>query len=288
MWNTLLLTWCIKPKWKILSKKDDDLVFQKRLQQYNEAISYYIAKSDFHNIVFCDNSNFDFDVNWEMKKLAEKYNKFFEYITYDWNKESNLYGYWYSECEIVDFAFENSQYIKKSKSWYKITGRYILKDINKLIHLTSQADIYFHRQWIFDSPLTVSTSFFKISNSLYKELLYKKHIGLYKALEQKSYYKQFFLNWSIPVEKIWYILLRVFLINHKKNINYSVPVYYIFPSSLPKKLNNPFWELIRKIIYFLYYLFWIDILFSFHHRCYDVYYFKKIYKPLIKDKLIPW
>lgn len=286
MWKTLLLTWCINPKWVILSKNKKDLIFEDRIKQYIDAILYYISKSNFDNIVFCDNSNFKSELFLSIENISKQYNKIFEYISYDWNKNSYNFWYWYSECELIDYAVENSTYLRKSKNWYKITWRYIIKDINKLIQLTEKSDFYFHKQWIFDSFLTVSTSFFKINNDIYKKLLYKKHINLYQESKSKNYYNDFLLNGSIPIEKIWYIILRDFLIKNKKEINYSVPVYYIFPSSLPKILNNIFWECIRKSIYFIYYFLWFDKLFSLNHFIYDKIKFKNIYKKIISDKLI--
>lgn len=286
MWETLLLTWCIEPKWTILSKKEHDLVLEKRLKQYINAILHYITISDFENIVFCDNSNYNWEFFTHINSIAKNYNKNFEYITYDGNKNSWKYWYGYSECELIDYAFENSLFIQKSTNWYKITWRYILKDINKLISTTRNSNFYFHKQWIFDSFLTVSTSFFKINNTIYQELLYKKHTELYNMLYTKDYYNELLLNGSIPVEKIWYILLRDFLITHKKYINYSVSVYYIFPSTLPWFLNNCLWEYIRKLIYFMYYLCWWDKLFSISHLLYDRINFRNKYRNLISDKLI--
>lgn len=284
--NTLLLTWCIKPKWIILSKKSEDLILNKRINQYINALLYYITKAEFNDIVFCDNSNFDDKIMETICEIATFYGKNFEYITYNGNKSSSIYGYGFSECEIIDYAVENSEILKNSEYWYKITWRYILKDINKLINKTKNSEFYFHKQGIFDSWLTVSTSFFKISNKIYKDFLLKKHIELYKNIYISNLENNLKINWSIPVEKIWYILLRDFLKENYKQISYSVEIYYLFPSSLPKRIDNNFWEFIRKTIYFLYYLLWIDILFSKNHLLYDSLNYYKKYKILKLNNLI--
>lgn len=50
-----------------------------RLNQYESAIEWWIIKSNFKNIVFIENSRYDFNV-YKFIQLAEQNNKKFEYI----------------------------------------------------------------------------------------------------------------------------------------------------------------------------------------------------------------
>lgn len=277
--SALLLTACIAPQWNIASKKAVDLKKEKRLKEYDTAIRYYLDDVSFENIVICDNSGYQGEYIQKWQDIALKNKKKLEYISYKWNTKSSIYGYGYGECEIIDYAFETSEILNKSETWFKITGRYILKDINTLTQIC-HTPLYFHKQGIFDSPFTVSTSFFKISNHVYKETLYKKHLQFYEEMYRYWKDQELILNGSVPVEKIWYFLLYETL--KKEKIQYTAPVYYIFPQSFPTYFSPIFWENIRKILYFWYYAFWYDRLFTRSHILLNRLFFEKRYSYFIE------
>lgn len=281
MIKMLLLTGCIHPKGSILSKVSWELELSKRITQYERAIRYYIQESPFQTIVFCDNSDFHHVFIEEMSHLAREKGKIFEYITYDGNKKSSVYGYGYSECELIDYAWENSGYLRTSSSWYKISGRYILRDVERLIDVTRNLEFYFHKQGIFDSWFTVSTSFFLMSNNLYESHLYKKHTLLYEKLHREKKQGDLIVNGSIPVEKIWYLLLREYIKTYKSSLQHSTPVYYVFPSSVPSWFPEQFGEFLRRMLYFFYYFFHGDRLFSPIHSIYDDLFFEKNYSHIL-------
>lgn len=71
-----------------------------------------------------------------------------------------MYGYGYGEAEIFDYAFEHSKLLASGDSWYKITGRYLMRDVESVLGSLAGRSSYFQRQGIFLSPFTVSTVVF--------------------------------------------------------------------------------------------------------------------------------
>lgn len=200
--NTLLLTGCINPLKN--SRHIDD-----REKQYIDALNYYIFNSDFKHIIFVDNSNHILPIFKKNQIINNKWiikinNKTIEYITFDWNKLTKMYGYWYSESEILDYAMDNSVILKNmqnNESFFKITWRYIIKNINNIIKI-SQEQLFF--RWI--RWFSCITGIFKITKKDYLTRLYKK-------------VKEFYINnpnWFITLESVYYIILRDFLYNKCK------------------------------------------------------------------------
>jgi hypothetical protein len=251
--NTLLLTACIQPSWSTPGKSSENLFLETREQQYLDAICYYIEYSDFTHITICDNSNYDFAIPvWQqLYWLAKNYHKHIELLSFDGNKESHIYGYGYGEAEIFDYAFEYSQLLKWSTSRYKITGRYIVKDINTVLEKTQHYECFFQKQWLLISPFTVSTAVFKISNNTYQQYLHKKQIRLYAALDTKDYKGHYYVKDHFPLERVWYCLLTNYLITSYQNIN-NIAIVYLFPQTYTHGVSPKF----RNMLYQTYVLLW--------------------------------
>lgn len=136
----LIITGCIYPNSNVpvLSVKDGDL----RKKQYIDSIRYYIKKSKFTNIVFCDNSNASQEDG--LKELAQNYGKHFEWIPFEGNSDEVVSkGKGYGEIEIINYAIANSTIISKSEILFKVTGRLMIKNINWFIRLGKGDRNYF-------------------------------------------------------------------------------------------------------------------------------------------------
>ncbi len=173
--RTLLLTWTIAPSnWIIKFNYKNSLSPEKRLKEYENSIKYYIENSFFQKIVFCENSYYDCD-NWktEMYKFAKNNDKSLEILQFKWNVEKTLeLSYSYGEWECIDYAFDNSKLLKESINRWKITWRYIVKNINDIV---LSADRYENLLFKWLRPLwffAIDTSIFKVSNVTYKKYLY--------------------------------------------------------------------------------------------------------------------
>lgn len=179
-WNrfnsrTLLLTWTIAPNnWITKFNYKNSLDPQKRLKEYENSIKYYIEDSLFEEIVFCENSNYNCE-DWKIKmwKFAKDKNKTLEILQFQWNVKKTLelsYSYWEGEC--LDYAYKNSKFLKESINRWKITWRYVIKNINDLIKSSDKYENLLFR-WL--RPLwffTIDTSIFKVSNDTYEKYLY--------------------------------------------------------------------------------------------------------------------
>lgn len=95
-----------------------------RRQQYYEALNFYIEQTKF-KIVFAENSN---DRLENFPKLPDR----IEYLTFNSLPIQPDRGIGYKELEIIDFALQNSIFLKQAKSIVKITGRLQVLNLNLL------------------------------------------------------------------------------------------------------------------------------------------------------------
>ena len=94
------------------------------------------------------------------------------------------------------------------------------------------------------TPFTVSTAFFKISNKVYAQYLYKKQTQLFEKLHTKSYVSEYFYKDHIPLERVRYCLLYDYLMKKYKTI-YNIVILYIFP----KIYTHGIGENLRNYVY---------------------------------------
>ncbi|MDD3645904.1 MAG: hypothetical protein PHH06_00690 [Candidatus Gracilibacteria bacterium] len=229
--ETLLLTGTISPSKDIKKQgyKSTSIKPKERYFEYINSIIYYITQSDFKNIVFCENSNYNFKDLDLINELCKLYNKNFELLQFNGDHKKSLeLGYGYGDGECMDFAVDNSQVIKSSKNWYKISGRYIIKNINEIIKIFKDKNVYFFKGTNIDlanfsiALFSISTYFFKTNSLFYKENLYniKSNIHLKTSIEFEFYKELRFLldytniksNILLPIENRYY--------KKFKNINY--------------------------------------------------------------------
>lgn len=242
--TTLLLTWTINPKiWNTITYKNS-LDPNVRIKEYLKAVYFYVTISDFKNIVFCENSNFNCKEYIDnISYIAKLYNKNFEFIQFMWNHNETItrktYSYW--EWEILDYAFDNSRLLKQSKSRYKITWRYIIYNINDIIKSSEEMENLLFRWLRSLSFFSIDTSFFKVSNEIYKKYLYNtKTLTQKDRCIEKIFYEK--LNWenikfwelNVLPKKDWY----------RDDWHYEKLYHHIF-------LKLWFWNIENKIMKFL-------------------------------------
>jgi hypothetical protein len=125
----IFLTGCIDPQGMTFTLLGNP---QVRRDQYIKAINFYIKATD-HKILFVENSNNDISSFFENEIESGR----IEIITFNGNNYDRQLGKGYGEMEIIEYAFQNSNSIKKADFIFKITGRLIVSNIRSII---SQAD----------------------------------------------------------------------------------------------------------------------------------------------------
>lgn len=119
---------------------------EKRLQEYEDAISYYLQETTF-DIVVVDNSNY----------LFRNSNKRLRSYTFLADPEDFKYGKGFGEAKIISYAFKHDAGLQKAEQVIKITGRHKISNINKLILQTTLVNtIYADCNWGYTVNLDIS------------------------------------------------------------------------------------------------------------------------------------
>lgn len=194
----LLITGCIKPyinqDWLVL--KDP----KERLKQYVESIRYYIEESDFDYIVFCENSNFNTSEKDVLNKLACSKGKQFEWLTFEGDLARLNLSKGGGEDEIIDYAFENSKWIKGTRSFVKVTGRLKIMNVNQILRGCIYGKNYFYRDIYRPHMHGVDTRFYICNTKFFNNRL-------------RNCYKYTFPGESGKLEDDYFVLLRGEYIN---------------------------------------------------------------------------
>lgn len=102
---------------------------------YTESIEAYIRKSVFNNIVFAENSQYEFPED-RFSEIAHKYSKQFEYVRCpSYIGETISHGKSYGEARMIEDALKMSSLLQESSTIYKITGRIFLKTVKIYVKL---------------------------------------------------------------------------------------------------------------------------------------------------------
>lgn len=126
----LLLTATIKPFLTgSESRRTDALV---REDDYFKAINFYLKKG--YKVVFVENSNYS---SIRISSLISNYPSF-EYHSFI-SKRSHL-GKSSGELEIFEYAIKHSKFLLEVDYLIKITGRYIIKNIDSLLDKTNKVE----------------------------------------------------------------------------------------------------------------------------------------------------
>jgi len=151
---------------------------QDRLNQYLRSVILWIIRSDIKNIIFCENSGFQYDYGF-LKDLAGIYGKAIEFIAFNGNDASYSKGKGYGEGEIIKYALNNSKLISPDDMVYKITGRLYMKNFNAIYKEHLANDNVFNKLSYEIDEDKVDARFFKYSVRFYRHYL----IDAYKDID---------------------------------------------------------------------------------------------------------
>jgi hypothetical protein len=143
--NVILLTATITPPSGVplLARTDP----KDRLQDYEKGLQFYLkfVGSGIDAIIFAENSNSDISTLQKIVNQSGLQDKV-EFLVFDGLDYPASYGRAYGEFKLVDYAMNHSQTIKIHKDnllVWKITGRYIIRNMSKIIkRKPSNIDIY--------------------------------------------------------------------------------------------------------------------------------------------------
>lgn len=199
---------------------------EERLNQYIKNIKRIINETNFDVIIFGENSDYPYDYT-KLRLEAEKNGKILEIIKFmGSNDKIRIKGKGYGEAEILNKVIDTSQFIREmKKTFYKITGRIFVKNVNKII-AESTKENYFHR-WR-ASKNEVDTRFFKCSKEFYIKHIY----GLVELMDDYS---------NNSIEEVYFKHLPR---NSEIFTFKTYPVFTGICASLGKKYDLPFYKLI--------------------------------------------
>lgn len=179
----LLLTACINPKGMSKTALQDK---DKRLAQYKTALDWYLQNTNVR-IVFIENTNFDISPCYaeyiEQGRL--------EILTFDGNNYEKSLGKGYGEALIVEYGFNNSQFIKEAEDIVKITGRLIIKNTKQLLNHSKSGIVYCNLVKATSRKNTGYSIFFRAPKSFYTGY-FLKNITLIN--DDALYYFEHYLN----------------------------------------------------------------------------------------------
>jgi hypothetical protein len=199
-----------------------------RLQQYISSILFYIKVKNLKSIIVCDNSGYDYSKTNALKTLAEKYSKKIEFLSFTSDHVNTMkYGKGYGEGEIMEFVVKNSQLYKNGEnSFFKVTGRIIIPNIEKVIRFTPPRKNCFQRT-VFNSLKTedkIDTRFYYIKKVEFEKYL----IRSYKNVnDNEGFYLEHAYFKSIIKDKIKYSLF--YILPFIKGVSGSTGVDYEIP-----------------------------------------------------------
>ncbi len=132
----IFLTATIDPKDIVLLKRNNPIA---RENDYIKAIKKWMDIQQFP-IVFCENSGYNID---KIKNDIKNSEKKFEILQFKGNSFPRELGKGYGETMIIDYAIKHSKLIKNSDYIIKVTGRYFIKNIEKMVNtLSRDNDVY--------------------------------------------------------------------------------------------------------------------------------------------------
>ncbi len=182
---TILLTCTVITNSSINYLNQSD--YKERIDTYIKSIKNWLTNTNF-NIVIVENSNYNFNELDDLKKI---YKNRFEIISFDEKNIKNFNNILNSsskgdhELLAINYAYNNSNFIKNSKLLFKITGRYYVPELEGLINSINIDDYDYFIQYNKINCEIIGTSIlnfyklFKIENKQLDQFIeyeYKKRI----------------------------------------------------------------------------------------------------------------
>lgn len=142
--NVLLMSATITPLpgIPVLARTDPKV----RLQDYQASLAFYsgLLGGCFDAIVFAENSNSDISPLIAASTKRRHFDKL-EFISFYGLDYDPKYGRGYGEFRLVDHAMSTSKLLRSDDVVWKVTGRYIVKNIERIVASRPPAsDLYCH------------------------------------------------------------------------------------------------------------------------------------------------
>jgi hypothetical protein len=169
----ILLTACIKPDKVPFLKISDS---NERLNEYIYALNFWIEKvPEIDKIVFCDNSNSDFNTDI-LKMKAREYKKQIEFLFFQGDRKAvAVHGKGYGDGEIVDYALSNSHLMATEDEFIKITGRQVVTNMSKICRKMKKGKNYF-KCFKDNKKKNVDERLYKVKKDTFNKYLRKVYV----------------------------------------------------------------------------------------------------------------
>ncbi len=149
--------------------------FDQRRQQTFNALESIVKLNIFKWIVIVDGSNKKLLSQDEISQYAKR-GVVIEQLCFQQDIEAVIrYGKSNGEVQIVNFAIDNSKIINEFQEFYKISGRYFIRNLTKIVAKMDCYDnlFYFDNPFFFNkNKKFVTTYFYKTNVNFYKTVLY--------------------------------------------------------------------------------------------------------------------
>ena len=216
--HVLIMTATIDPSTFKCNKNDKNFggaVIQLRLAQYLSAIKFYIQESAFTDIIFVENSLYEFDYK-KYEDMARTVGKTFEYLPMKLSERQlgfmDIIAKTYGEALLIDYAMRNGKAVAESDEIYKVTGRVLVKNSDKIIRCArkgvSEAVCIHSTKLLKIFPCCkhymsyiIQTVFFKVTKADYFAV-FGKDIDYYEKLLTTGQGKY------MIIERLWYELAK--------------------------------------------------------------------------------
>ena len=148
--------------------------YNERAFQTVDALNKIINFNIFTKIVIVDGSNFKIFTDTEIDLFKES-GTTIEQISFQQNIDDvREFGKSFGEVQIVNFAVLNSILIKESNNFFKISGRYSIENLDKIVpKLLKTTNVFFYETPLFlnKNREFISTIFYKTSVPFYNKYL---------------------------------------------------------------------------------------------------------------------
>lgn len=134
---------------------------KQRLEEYLVNIKKIVDEKVFAKIVFCENTNYEFDYQKIIAEARAK-NVELEVLRFKGDYDGiNKQGKGYGEGEIIKYALKHSKLIGPNSIFYKLTGRIFIKNLASIVKNNTHKDVIFIKAQ--RTALKVDVRFFKSS-----------------------------------------------------------------------------------------------------------------------------
>lgn len=184
---------------------------EERLSQYLYSIDFAI--DHYHSvtkIVFCENTAYAYDFSSQIAH-ALRCGKDLEILSFKGNDDLiQQRGKGYGEGEAIEYALNNSNLLKNCRSFYKLTGRLVIGNLDKIAASTTDENAFtWHPKEIYRRATDhVETYFFKVNRDFYTSRL----LNAYREVDEVN---QYFIE-HIFYERLKNLNIRAF--KHPLNI----------------------------------------------------------------------